>query len=183
MLCVLCSAAVAYSVDYDWNALEQGQIIIEHIRDKNNVTGVRAVFLVKAKRDDIWATLLDYDNYSDIFNGVNRAKLLDEDDNGAHLELWVDGLLAELHFVLYRNYSKPKHSLIWDRVSGDMKGIHGGWQILDTTSPDSKLLIYESYVDFGFPVLNWMIRFGSKQQAEKMAYGFREWVEQLEQPN
>jgi len=180
LLCLFCITAVANPVDYDWNALGQGRIIIDHVKDEHNAPGVRAVFLVKAKRDDIWATLTDYDNYSQIFEGVNRAELRDESENGAHLELWVDGLLAEVNFVLYRDYSKPRYRLTWKRVSGDMRDIRGSWQILDTPDPESKLLIYESFVEFGFPVLNWIIRPGAKQKAEKMAYRFREWIEQSE---
>ena len=180
LLSFLSITAVANTVDYDWNALGQGQIIIEHVKDEHNAPGVRAVFLVKAKRDDIWGTLTDYDNYSQIFEGVNRAKLHDESEDGARLELWVDGILTEINFVLYRTYNKPRYKLTWKRVSGDMKDIRGSWQILDTSDPESKLLIYESFVEFGFPVLNWIIRPGAKQKAEKMAYRFREWIEQSE---
>lgn len=180
LLHLLFFAAVAYPMDYDWNALGQGHVIIDYVEDEHDVPGVRATFLVKAEREDIWATLLDYENFPQIFEGINRVEVLYEAENGARFELWVDATLSDVNFVLYRDYIEPGHKLTWKRVSGDMKDIHGSWQILDTPDSESKLLIYESFVDFGFSVVTWMISIGAKQKTEKMAYSLREWIEQME---
>ncbi len=163
--------------EYDWQALNSGQILVESVEDANAVPGVRALFVVRATTADIWATLLDYENFPRIFDGIDAMKVLNSDENGALVEFWADAVVRKLHYVLYRDYAEPERRLTWKRVSGDMQDIHGSWQILDTADPDKKLVVYESFVDIGFRVVTWAIRLGAKRKAEAMARRFCEWVE------
>jgi carbon monoxide dehydrogenase subunit G len=166
-----------WAADYDWDFLNSSRILIESIDDANGIPGVRATFVVQATRQEIWATLLDYNNFPGVFEGIDDMKVLDSDENGAHVEFWIDAVLRKLHYVLFRDYVEPGRRLTWKRVSGDMKDIHGSWQILDTADPDRKLVIYESFVDIGFAVVTWAIRLGAKRKAEDMANRFRGWIE------
>lgn len=163
--------------DYDWEVLGRGQVIVESVEDANGIPGVRASFLVKAKRDLIWATLIDYDNFPKFFDGIDSMRVLDSDERGARVEFWVDAVLIDLNYVLYRDYERPGHRLTWKRESGDMKDIHGSWRILDTDIDGSKLLVYESFVDIGFSVATWTIRLAAMKKAESMGHRLRDWIE------
>jgi hypothetical protein len=161
----------------EWESLEQGQVLVRDIVDEHDVPGVKVMFLVRASRDDIWATLVDYDNFQQFFPGIDRIQVLKHEADGALVEFWVDAILTNLHYVLYRHYIEPGYRLIWERTSGDLKDIHGSWQILDTSDIEQKLLIYESFVDIGFTVGTWAIRIGARNKAQKMGISLRVWIE------
>ncbi len=163
--------------EIDWNVLWQGDVVIESVESSAGVPGVRVLFVVAASREKIWRALLDYDNFTQIFIGVDKLKVLKEDQHGAFVEFWIDAVLKKLHYVLYRKYSIQGALLEWNQVSGDLKAIHGSWRIKDTTLANKKLVIYESYVDIGYSVITWAVRLGAKNKARKMAHRFREWLE------
>jgi len=165
----------------DWAALLDGEVIIESVENSAGVPGVRALFVVTASRQKIWHTLRDYDNFSRIFDGLDKLQVLEENQSGAHVEFWIDAVLKNLHYVLYRKYSVEGVRIDWSRVSGDLKTIQGSWHIKETTTPNKKLIIYESYVDIGYSVITWAIRMGAKSKAKKMAYRLRQWLEQPKQ--
>ena len=170
-------AVASQSSQLKWEELDQGEVIVEEVETASGIPGVRATFLVKASREDIWTTLLDYNNFPNLFEGIDRMQVLEEDQHGARIEFWVDAVLTDLHYILYRNYVEPGYRLTWRRVSGDLKQIQGSWDILDTDNAERKILVYESYVDIGFSIVTWIIRQGAKDRAEKMGHRLRDWLE------
>ena len=165
----------------DWEALLSGEVIVDSVENSAGVLGVRAQFVITAPRQKIWQTLLDYKNFTKIFEGLDKLQVLEENKSGAYVEFWIDAVLKKLHYVLYRKYSVEGVRLDWNRVSGDLKTIQGSWHIKETTVPNKKLVIYESYVDIGYSVITWVVRLGAKAKAKKMAYGLRQWLEQSQQ--
>ena len=176
-LVLIFTFALAVAVDLDRGALERGEVVVEEVESTLGIPGVRASFMVLASRETIWATLLDYDNFLKFFKGIDRIVVLEKDVDGASVEFWIDAVLMDLHYILYRHYVEPGHRLTWNRVSGDLKEIQGSWLILDTDDPAKKLLIYESYVDIGFSPVTWIIRQGAKTKAEEMGHRLRQWLE------
>ena len=162
---------------YDWEALNRGEVTVESVTNDSGIPGVRAVFLVTASRERVWETLLDYENFPVFFEGIDRMKVLDEDDQGAHVEFWIDAVLKKLHYVLYRDYADPGRRLNWKRVSGDLKDIQGSWSIMETPFPGKLMLVYDSYVEINFPIVTRIVRFGAMGKAEKMAHKLRQWLE------
>lgn len=171
------SSALGQISAIDWKSLKRGEVIVEEVTDGLDTPGVKALFMVKGTREEIWATLLDYDNFPKFFKGIEKLKVLEQSEKGAKVEFWADAVLMDLRYILYRDYAEPNYYLTWQRVGGDLKDIHGSWQILDTDNPDQKLLIYESYVDIGFSMVTWMVRQGAKRKAEEMGYRLQSWLE------
>ena len=178
-----CCSANGQEGQYDWGALHRGEVLIDSVKSAQGVPGVRAVFVIEAPREKIWATLLDYDNFPKFFDGIDEMKVLHSDEKGARVEFWVDAVLKKLHYVLSRDYVTLGYELTWKRISGDLKDIQGSWKIEDTEDPERKLLIYDSYVDLGVPIVTWAIRIGAKKKAKEMAYRLRDWIESVAQPN
>lgn len=177
LLCLYTITVCSQEVSYDWPALNRGDVIVESISGANDVPGVRVTFAVKASRENIWATLVDYDNFQKIFVGINRMRVVSHDNEGAQIEFWIDAVLKNLNYILYRDYAQPGYRLTWVRVSGDLKDIHGSWEIQDTVDPEKLLLVYESYVDVGTWVISKFVQLGAQNRARDMAYRLRVWVE------
>jgi len=163
--------------EYEWNELLNGDVKVESIKNSLGIPGVRVLFVVSASRQKIWRALIDYDNFTKIFAGIDKLQVLEEDQKGALVEFWIDAVIKNLHYVLSRKYTQEGVLIEWNRVSGDLKLIQGSWRIEQTAVPNKKLLIYESYVDIGYSVVTWAIRQGAKMKARKMAYRLREWLE------
>ena len=163
--------------EINWNALNRDKIIVEEITSSSGIPGVRVFFVVQGTRKAIWETLLDYENFPYIFQGIIKMKVLEQDSNGAQVEFWVDAVLMDLHYILFRDYAEPGYRLTWQQVAGDLSDIQGSWQILDTDDIDKKLMIYESYVDIGFLPVTWLIRLGAKRKAVEMGHRMRAWIE------
>lgn len=171
------TASAASGDEPDWDSLNQGDVITRHIKDAEGVAGVRAELLVRAKRERIWETFLDYEHFPRIFENIKKIRVLESSGKGARIEIQAKAVFTDLRYVLQREYRIPQHELSWNRVSGDLKIIRGSWRILDTPSADTKRLIYESFVDTGSPVLTWLVRLGYRREVEKTAIRLRDWIE------
>ena len=171
-------AASGELLEADRKALVERKIIFRSTTNtKEELRGVRALFYVDASRKEIWETLVDYDNFPAIFGGIDKMEVLSQDAAGARVEFWGRFILKKLHFVLDRKYTKPEYDLSWTQVSGDLKDIQGSWRIRDTVDPETKLLIYHSYIDIGIPIPEIILEFGAERQTKKMARKLRDWLE------
>jgi uncharacterized membrane protein len=133
--------------------------------------------LVRAHSDAIWAALVDYEHFTDIFQEMDKVNVLAEDPTGAKVEFWLSIFLTQYHYVLYRHYENPGQRLTWQRISGDLERIEGAWEIQETPQMDMQLVIYESYVDPGGWVPPVLVRWRSMGKARDMAKRLRTWIE------
>jgi len=166
----------------EWDVFLSGDVKVESIESSEGIPGVKLQFVVAATRKKIWRALLDYENFTKIFSGIEKLRVIEENENGALVEFWIDAIIKKIHYVLYRKYSQEAVLLEWNKASGDLKTIQGSWRIEDTSLPNKKLIIYESYVDSGYSVITWGIRQAAKSKARKMAYRLRKWLEQPDKP-
>jgi carbon monoxide dehydrogenase subunit G len=177
VIVLLLVAACSASQGEDWTSLMAGEILVEATRNQDGVRGVRATFVVDATREEIWGTLVDYENFPQFFRGIDRMKVIEESASGATIEFWVDAVLSDLHYVLRRTYVQNGYRLTWRRESGDLKRIEGSWTIRGTPDGEKYLLVYESYVDIGLKIVTYFIQQGAISRAEEMALSLRNWIE------
>ena len=161
--------------------LQNDDIIIEPIENANGLPGVQAMFLIQGSASEIWKMLNDYKNYKSIYGGIDSLKVIQQDSDGATVEYWSDVgtwkyLGVKVHFVLRRNYDSACRELSWKRVSGDLKEIEGGWEIIDSPVMGKKLLIYKTFIKYGGLIPTKIIRKRAMKAAESMAYRLREWL-------
>ncbi len=169
----------AINIQLDWERLFSGDIIVDSVSNQDNIPGVKLIMLTKASRERIWETLTDYDNFSKVLQSIEEMKVLEQNHEGAEVEFWIDAVLTKYHYVLYRHYERPQWRLTWKRVSGDLKRIEGSWEIHDTSRPDIKLLIYESYVKVGEGIPLSLVRWGAVRKARAMGRRLRKTLESL----
>lgn len=156
--------------------LKQDEVSVRVIESEDGVSGIHAEFLVDTDRETIWAVLTDYPNFPKFLEGIEKVKVHSQTDQGATVEYWVKATPFNFQYVLNRKYDPPKYRLSWYRVSGDMKSIHGYWEIYDTEHPGQMHLVYESFVDIGSGVGRWAMQRASKKRTVTMADRLRAWV-------
>ena len=160
----------------DWEKLFSGEVLVEAVDSSDRLPGVRASFVVDAQPEAIWAALIDYENFTDIFKEMDKVHVLERDRDGAKVEFWLSLFWKQYHYVLYRHYESPGRKLTWQRVSGDLERIEGSWEIQQTPRASAQVVIYESYVDPGGLVPPAFVRWRSMGKARDMAKRLREWI-------
>lgn len=176
--------AIAAAQDFpvDRERLESDGAVVEIIETPAGHPAIRTYTLVDAPRSRIWFALVDYENFRDVFEGI-RTEVIDCDSDGALVEFWVDPpVLSEINFVLDRQYPEAGHRLTWvtaEVKSGIVDDIQGSWRIFDADAPGTHLLVYESYVDVGNRVVNWMARPFISRRAKRMTEKIADWIERL----
>ena len=110
-----------------------------------------------------------------MYDDIDSLRVLKEDEKGATIEIWYDATIGKFHYVLRRNYEIPEYKLSWERVSGDLKVISGGWEILDAMDEKSKILIFESYIQTGGLIPPKLVRRISMNKARKMGHRLPGW--------
>lgn len=183
MMSLICMLSVVFADDRNEldALLNKGEVVTETIQDESNTPGIRASFLIEAGRDKIWSALVDYENFTKIFSGIDQMEVLEDNIGGAIVEFVITVAFMEFNYTLSREYTRPGYLLTWKRLAGDFKKIQGSWQIIDTHDPKKKLVIYESYVDVGSDILTSVTRFIANQKAKSMALQFRNWVKNIEE--
>jgi hypothetical protein len=176
LLLAFCSAIEASSSELNWHALWQGEVHVEALEHEAGFPGLRASFVVPAARERIWAVLLDYQHFPEIFPGIDKIHVLEHDAQGAKVAYWVDAMLQKYHYVLYRHYEKPGWRLTWRRLSGDLQRIEGSWEVRETPRRGMHLLVYESYVQVRGMVPTSLVRWGAMQKAREMGRRLRQWI-------
>lgn len=160
----------------DWDTLLAGEVVIETVQHLDGFSGLRASFAVVAGRERIWAVLVDYAHFPQLFPDIDKMRVLAQDQDGAQVEFWVNAVVAHYHCVLYRRYDAPGRRLTWIRLGGDFKRIEGSWEIRDTPRPGVSLLVYESYVDIGGVMPKALVRLEAMRKAREMGQRLQHWI-------
>ena len=178
LLCLQGFESTVQQPEYDWQLLNQGEILVEKIKDENGLPGIRTMFTIRATNEVLWGVLTDYDNFNNIYGGIDSLHVLTEDESGARVEIYQTVLIKKIQFVLQRNYTAPGYRLTWERVSGDMKIIKGSWDILDASDEGTKLVIFTSFFKYGGIVPTRLTRNWAMKEIHTMAQNARIWVEE-----
>lgn len=161
----------------DWKALFAGKVVVEAVKHPDGFPGVRSWFTVAASRERIWATLTDYANFTKIFQGIDKMRVLAQTQHGSDVEYWINAVLTRYHYVLHREYDVPGRRLTWMRTAGDFKRIEGSWEIRDTPRPGVYMLVYETYVDINGVLPASIVRMEAVRRTREMGERLRNWVE------
>ncbi len=161
----------------DKSQILSGNILIKEAKNKEDVPGLIAAFSVNSDLKDIWNVFVDYENFTKVFSDVKNLKVLEQNENGAVVEFWVDAVLSDLNYVLYRKYDIPYRKLTWVKRSGDLKLIEGSWEVFDLPFENKKMVVYSSFVEVGFLIPTKLVRWGAMRKAEEMCIRIRNWVE------
>lgn len=160
----------------EWDRLQENEILVGKTSDGEGLPGLRAMFLISATREELWAMLTDYNNFGRIYSGIDSLRVLHEDNAGARVEFYQSTFLKRINYILYRKYDREGYRLSWERESGDLEIIRGSWEIHETPEQDLKLVVYTSYFRYGGIVPSRLTRRWAMKEVRSMAENARAWI-------
>lgn len=163
--------------ELQFEKLSSGEIIVEAVNDSSGLPGVKAMFEISGTRTEIWGMLNDYENFKKIYGNIDSLKVLEADSSGAIIEFWSDAVIKKMHFTLIRKYEVYEQKLSWERLSGDMKRIEGGWEILDSREAGKKILVYKTFIKYGGIIPTKLVRRGAMNKAKSLGPKLQEWLQ------
>jgi ribosome-associated toxin RatA of RatAB toxin-antitoxin module len=170
-LAIACAPAVAEGhIDFEWRTNASG------------IPGVRASFLLRATREDLWALLVDYRRFPEIFRNVLEVRSVGEGPDRIELEFVVNAVVMRVRYVLDRRYVERGRRITWTKLSGDLQRIEGSWTIADGPTPGLVAVTYESYVEFKWYVPDFAVRARVAEEVEAMVQAMRRRLETPAQP-
>ncbi len=120
----------------------------ELIRGKQFVV---ASITVKARPEQVWTILADYNNASSHFSVLRKCELVCDkgDKKIVKHELAPSGIPDTFEYILEIQETPPT-TMEWHRLSGDFKEVDGFWKLESIDSGRSTLVTYASHVNGGF---------------------------------
>jgi hypothetical protein len=114
---------------------------------------------IKAKPEQVWQILADYNNASHVFPILKECELL-EDKGTTKITRHViapSGVPGTYEYVLEIREAAPS-TMEWHRVSGDFHDVDGYWKLEPEDLGHHTLVTYASYVNGGLFIPQVLIR-------------------------
>lgn len=107
--------------------------------------------LIKAKPEEVWHVLTDYNNASRTFPMMKKCQVIE--DKG-HVKLMKhvvapSGICGTYEYIIELKETDKK-SLEWKRVSGSFKDVDGWWKLEPVEGGRHTMVTYATYVNGGF---------------------------------
>lgn len=161
--------------------LESGELVLRHTRYPGDAAAGRLLGLmeIEAGEDRVWEVVLDYEGRA-ATSGAQVSRYRDEWSGGAHLvdlayELPVFTRTVRYH--LQHRYEPQDDLLQWSldpqRVN-DMVLLEGSFSTAAGSRPGTTLLVFESGVDTGRPIPDWVEQFLLKRTLTDFLEGIRD---------
>lgn len=107
--------------------------------------------VVKARPEQVWHILTDYNNAAHVFPQMKKCQLLEDKGTTKIVKHVVtpSGPVGTFEYTIEIKETAPKE-LEWHRISGAFKAVDGHWKLEPLDSGRSTLVTYASHVNGGF---------------------------------
>ena len=178
-LCVVCSPlwseenGVALNED-QLKALKDGEVVFLEPEGRNMLA---AVVRIETEPDFVWEIMLDHERVPKFVDEVRDLKLLEEGENWKVIQhkLKMSPLLPRFDYVFREEYG-PGYTIEFERVRGAFKELTGSWNLISKKEDDHALLMYTTYVDFGWFIPKSWVEGGINKRVPKLLNAFRDEV-------
>jgi ribosome-associated toxin RatA of RatAB toxin-antitoxin module len=139
-----------------------------------------ARMLVKAKPDQVWQILTDFQAAPNVFPTLKKCHVLA--DKGAsklvHYQVKPTGVLTSFQYDLeVREHGRTK--MEWHRIGGDFKDVIGYWKLEPADCGHSTVVTYASHVNGGLFMPQTLIKRQSKIDVPPMMVALKTHAESL----
>ncbi|MCB1122659.1 MAG: hypothetical protein KJT03_13990 [Verrucomicrobiae bacterium] len=165
--------------ELDLTAQQQEQLLNGEVLflepDGNNM--LKAVIRIEAAPEFVWNIMLDHERVPEYVKQLRRIKVLEQGKNWKVIEhrLKMHTLVPTFTYVFREEYTDD-YEIAFSRVRGAFKDITGYWKLVPRKSKDDCLLVYSTYVDFGWLVPKSWIRHAIDKQVPVLLQTFRDVV-------
>lgn len=137
--------------------VEGPHAVIEEVH--NGKTFCVSHALIKAKPDEIWHILTDYNNAHRTFPMMKRCQVIEDHGSTKVMKHIVapSGLPCTYEYVIELKETDKK-SLEWKRISGSFKEVDGFWRLEPVEGGRHTMVTYASYVNGGLFIPQGMIK-------------------------
>ena len=142
--------------------------VVEPLTAPDDTKGLRATFLVSAPPDLVLETLWDVKRFRQIFPDIEALEVLAERPGSVDARFTVDAVLAKVSYTLRRDVDRGARSVRWTAIDGDLKSVHGSWQVASTEDPLVSRVTYTSFVDVGYAVPSGLVRDTALKKVDQM---------------
>ncbi|MFN8671810.1 MAG: SRPBCC family protein [Candidatus Sericytochromatia bacterium] len=157
--------------------LKSGKLVIKEVTDPaTKSTEIQLVFVIKAKPEKVWETLVDYDHYTE-FMPLKEVKV--KSKHGSYDIVYFKPetpMGFDTSYELKRSYFKDKGKITFEKHSGKIKSIHGYWK-LEAYNGNQTKATYVNEIDIGMPVPGFVKDYFTKGGLKKLGEGVKKRVE------
>jgi hypothetical protein len=172
----------ADSPDVVQERLEKGEVIcgLETVGKTRFVTGR---VLIDQPPEKIWPVMVNPFEFQQKISP--RMKTVDVTVDKLHKSVMTVSMdtfpIPDISYTVESEYTRTEHGARVDfhRIGGTLKDFKGHWLMNPACHGKKTELVYSMYLDPGFYVPQWIVRFGVKQELPKTLLALRKRVEEV----
>ena len=155
-------------------ALEKGEVVFLEPEGRNMLA---AVVRIDADPDLVWEVMLDHDRVPKYVKELRESKILETGENWKIIEhkLNMHPLLPRFVYVFKETYG-PGYTIEFSRIRGAFRELEGSWKLMSKEGDGHALLMYTTYVDFGWYIPKSWVRGGINKRVPALLNAFRDEV-------
>ena len=180
LVAVLLSTPATYADRDSESKLASGRVISGH-KKAGDVEFVTATIRVNQPPDRVWPILANpFEFQEKISPHFKTLSVLEDHADMSLLKCRVElgFFLPNIKYIVESRYEQGRRISFRSR-EGDLKDLRGMWEITPIDGGKACDVSYAMYVNPGFPVPQWFIRQGIKNDIPKTLIGLRDRVESI----
>lgn len=145
--------------------LRRGRVLAEATIDGSAGTA-RALVLARCPRDCVWSVLIDHEHFPEFMPHVESVKVLQRTPTTERAAQAVNAVVSTVRYVLDYRFDKPAYRIDYALAADlphDIAAARGSWKL--ERAPGGTLVEYETTVDAGKPVPDFIKRYLSERGA------------------
>ncbi len=156
------------------NRLEHGEVVVD-LRDIGNTKYVEGRVLINESPDKVWPIMVNpFEFQGKISPRMKAVEVMADQSNRSVLKVTLDVMLIPHFTYVVESLYENGQSIEFHRVGGMLKDFRGTWVMNPIDGGHKTELIYCMYIDPGFPVPQWIIREGVKNELPKTLMALRQ---------
>jgi len=156
--------------------LERGEVVVS-LKDVGSTKYVEGRVLINASPDKVWPIMVNpFEFQGKISPRMKAVEVMSDQANRSVLKVTLDVLLIPHFTYVVESLYENGESIAFHRVGGMLKDFRGSWVMSPVDNGNKTELVYCMYIDPGFPVPQWIIREGVKNELPKTLISLRQRV-------
>ncbi len=145
--------------------LRRGRVVVEATIE-GSAGSARALALTRCPRDAVWAVLIDHEHFPEFMPHVESVQVLRRTETTERASQAVNAVVSTVRYTLDYRFDKSgfriDYALATD-LPHDIAAARGSWRL--ERAPGGTLIEYETTVDAGKPVPDFIKRYLSERGA------------------
>jgi ribosome-associated toxin RatA of RatAB toxin-antitoxin module len=163
----------------DLALLRRGEVLVRTSPDPTTTPEmIQASVLIGAPAEQIWTAMNDCDRAIRFVPGLKACRVVERNGEGEIIEhrLRYSRFFPEATYSFQVRYDLLKQ-VSFHRLSGDLKEFWGSWRLEPLDGGQKTVVTYSVYMDPGFFVPKWIIRFMLRRDLPDLMIALRDVVQ------